>query len=222
MRGAPFRYCGHKVDSILFAVATDAQAAGTFKCHLVSVTIGFGRRDSGLWVEKQKIRRGQGPLQRGIILTINVLVLCTGNSARSILGEVLVNELGGDEVRAFSAGSHPVGQVNPGALDKLRREGHGTDGLASKSWDQFSGAGAPAIDVVITVCDNAAGEACPLWNGAPVTVHWGIPDPAADGDFETAYARLRRRVEAMLALPLAEMDAGERRDALARIHEEFS
>lgn len=155
-------------------------------------------------------------------MTINVLVLCTGNSARSILGEVLVNELGGDAFRAFSAGSHPVGQVNPGALEKLHREGHAIDRLASKSWDRFSGAGAPAIDVVITVCDNAAGEACPLWNGAPVTVHWGIPDPAVDGDFDAAYARLRRRVEAMLALPLAEMDASERSDALARIHETSS
>ena len=151
-------------------------------------------------------------------MAISILVLCTGNSARSILGEVLVNELGGDAFRAFSAGSHPVGQVNPGALEKLRSEGHATDGLASKSWDEFSGPGAPGIDVVITVCDNAAGEACPLWNGAPVTAHWGIPDPAADGDFNAAYARLRRRVEAMIDLPLAQMAAGERRDALTRIH----
>ena len=152
-------------------------------------------------------------------MAISVLVLCTGNSARSILGEVLVNELGGDAFRAFSAGSHPVGQVNPGALEKLRSEGHATDGLASKSWDEFSGPGAPGIDVVITVCDNAAGEACPLWNGAPVTAHWGIPDPAADGDFDAAYMRLRRRIEAMIALPLAQMDATERSDALTRIHE---
>ncbi|HSG96970.1 MAG TPA: arsenate reductase ArsC [Woeseiaceae bacterium] len=152
-------------------------------------------------------------------MAISVLVLCTGNSARSILGEVLVNELGGDAFRAFSAGSHPVGQVNPGALEKLRSEGHATDGLASKSWDEFSGPGAPGIDVVITVCDNAAGEACPLWNGAPVTAHWGIPDPAADGDFDAAYMRLRRRIEAMIALPLAQMDATERGDALTRIHE---
>jgi arsenate reductase len=152
-------------------------------------------------------------------MTINVLVLCTGNSARSILGEVLINELGGTAFRACSAGSHPVGQVNPGALNKLQAEGHATDGLASKSWDQFSGPGAPAIDIVITVCDNAAGEACPLWNGAPVSVHWGIPDPAADGDFDAAYARLRRRVEAMIDLPLAQMNVSERHDALTRIHE---
>ena len=151
-------------------------------------------------------------------MTTNVLVLCTGNSARSILGEVLINELGGDEFRAFSAGSHPVGQVNPGAIEKLRREGHSVDGLSSKSWDRFSGADAPPIDIVITVCDNAAGESCPLWNGAPVTAHWGIPDPAADGDFDAAYARLRRRVEAMLALPLDQLDSDGRAAALARIH----
>jgi len=153
-------------------------------------------------------------------MTINILVLCTGNSARSILGEVLVNELGPGRFRAFSAGSQPVGQVNPGALEKLAAQGHSTEGLSSKSWDRFSGGGAPQIDVVITVCDNAAGEACPLWHGSPVTVHWGIPDPAADGDFDSAYARLRGRIEAMLDLPLAQMDAAERREALSRIHEE--
>jgi len=151
-------------------------------------------------------------------MAINVLVLCTGNSARSILGEVLLNELGGGTVHAFSAGSHPVGHVNPGALRKLAEEGHSIAGLASKSWDRFSGPGAPFIDIVITVCDNAAGEACPWWNGAPVTVHWGIPDPARDGDFDTAYARLRRRVEAMLALPLDDLDAAGLKDALDRIH----
>ena len=153
-------------------------------------------------------------------MTTNILVLCTGNSARSILGEVLINELGGDRFRAFSAGSHPVGRVNPGALAKLAAAGHSTDGLSSKSWDQFSGSGAPDIDIVITVCDNAAGEACPLWSGSPVTVHWGIPDPAADDDFDSAYARLRGRVEAMLTLPIAEMNSAERREALSRIHKE--
>jgi arsenate reductase len=152
-------------------------------------------------------------------MTINVLVLCTGNSARSILGEVLINELGGAAVHAFSAGSQPVGRVNAGAIHKLRREGHHTDGLSSKSWDRFSGPEAPRIDIVITVCDNAAGEACPLWNGAPVTVHWGIPDPAADGDFDSAYARLRQRVEAMLRLPLTDMDASELGVELGRIHD---
>lgn len=151
-------------------------------------------------------------------MAINVLVLCTGNSARSILGEVLINELGAGRLRAYSAGSQPVGRVNPGALEKLEREGHATAGLESKCWDRFSGPGAPAIDIVITVCDNAAGETCPLWNGAPVTVHWGIPDPAADADFDAAYARLRNRIEAMVALPLEQLDATGRRQALARIH----
>ncbi len=149
---------------------------------------------------------------------MNILVLCTGNSARSILGEVLVNELGEGKLRAFSAGSHPVGRVNPGAIDKLRREGHVVDGLESKSWDRFSGDDAPPIDIVITVCDNAAGESCPIWNGAPVTVHWGIPDPAADGDFDGAYDRLRRRIEALVALPLAGMNAGEIATALEQVH----
>ena len=153
-------------------------------------------------------------------MTINVLVLCTGNSARSILAEVLINELGNGRLRAFSAGSHPVGQVNPGALEKLAEERHETAGLSSKSWDRFSGADAPPIDIVITVCDNAAGETCPLWNGAPVTVHWGIPDPAADGDFDAAYARLRRRVEAMIDLPLEDLDASARKHALQRVHVE--
>lgn len=151
-------------------------------------------------------------------MTINVLVLCTGNSARSILGEVLINELGKGRFRAFSAGSRPVGRVNPGALVKLDAEGHRIGGLRSKSWDEFSGADAPRIDIVITVCDNAAGESCPLWNGAPVTAHWGIPDPAADGDFDAAYLRLRKRVEALLALPVEGMSQGELGEALAAIH----
>jgi arsenate reductase len=152
-------------------------------------------------------------------MSINVLVLCTGNSARSILGEVLINELGRGRLQAFSAGSKPVGQVNPGALRKLEQEGHSTSGLESKSWDRFSGPDAPKIDIVITVCDNAAGESCPLWNGAPVSVHWGIPDPAADNDFDAAYARLRRRIEAMLELPLESLDAARLADALAGIHD---
>ena len=149
---------------------------------------------------------------------MNVLVLCTGNSARSILGEVLINELGGDKFHAYSAGSCPVGKVNPGALQKLRQEGHSVDGLASKSWDRFSSSDAPVIDIVITVCDNAAGESCPIWNGAPITVHWGISDPAADGDFDAAYARLRRRVEAMVALPVKDMAKAEVLAELQRIH----
>ncbi len=97
----------------------------------------------------------------------NILVLCTGNSARSILGEVLINELSGGEIQAFSAGSHPTGRVNPGAIEKLKKEGHNVEGLESKSWDRFSGDDAPAMNIVITVCDNAAGESCPIWNGSP-------------------------------------------------------
>ena len=151
-------------------------------------------------------------------MTINVLVLCTGNSARSILGEVLINELGQGRLRAWSAGSHPVGKVNPGALQKLEEQGHETAGLESKSWDRFSDADAVPVDIVITVCDSAASEACPVWNGAPVTVHWGIPDPAADGDFDAAYARLRGRVEAMLELPLEDLDAAGRKRELEQIH----
>ena len=149
---------------------------------------------------------------------MNILVLCTGNSARSILSEVLINELGGGELRAFSAGSHPTGLVNPGAIDKLRSKGHAVEGLESKSWDRFSGSGAAAVDLVITVCDNAAGESCPIWNGAPVNVHWGIPDPAVDGDFDSAYSRLRARIEAMLALPLKEMSKVEISNALIKVH----
>ena len=148
----------------------------------------------------------------------NILVLCTGNSARSILAEVLLNELGEGEIKAFSAGSQPVGQVNPGAIDKLKGSGHAVEGLASKSWDQFSGADAPTLDLVITVCDNAAGESCPIWNGAPATVHWGIPDPAADGDFDSAYRRLRTRIEALLQLPYRDLSGAELTAALEDVH----
>ncbi|MGI9247637.1 MAG: arsenate reductase ArsC [Woeseiaceae bacterium] len=153
---------------------------------------------------------------------MNVLVLCTGNSARSILGEVLINELSCGRLRAFSAGSHPVGCVNPGAVEKLQREGHSTEGLESKSWNEFTGDDVPLIDIVITVCDSASAESCPVWNGAPVTVHWGIPDPASDGDFDNAYSRLRWRIEEMLALPLSEMSEVEISIALDRVHESGS
>lgn len=156
---------------------------------------------------------------------MNVLFLCTGNSARSILAEVLLNELGEGRYKAYSAGSHPTGQVNPGALQKLVAAGHSIDGLASKSWDQFSGDAAPKIDIVITVCDSAAAESCPLWNGTPITVHWGIPDPAYYDDhearqaaFDIAYARLRRRIEGMLALS-PELAANDLRSALMKVHE---
>ena len=157
---------------------------------------------------------------------LNVLFLCTGNSARSILAEVLLNELGRGDYTAYSAGSAPAGVVNPGALAKLRAAGHSVGGLASKSWDEFSGNGAPAFDVVITVCDNAAGESCPIWNGSPVVVHWGIPDPAAfdAGEkrrkaFDRAYSQLKTRIEALLQLPHKKRTPAEFRAGLQRIHE---
>ena len=154
-----------------------------------------------------------------------VLFLCTGNSARSILAEAILNDLAKGRYVAHSAGSHPVGEVNPGALRKLATKGHSVEGLASKSWRQFSGAHAPDIDIVITVCDSAAGESCPIWNGSPVTVHWGIPDPAyfdseeaRDAAFDLAYARLRCRIEAMLALS-PDLAAKELEQALQQVHE---
>ena len=140
----------------------------------------------------------------------NVLFICTGNSARSILAEALMNHLGGGRFRAFSAGSHPTGRVNPSALSTLRRLHIPTDGLRSKSWDEFAQPSAPVLDFAFTVCDNAAGEVCPFWPGQPMTAHWGLPDPAAvEGSDEhrakafmdTAVA-LKRRIELMLALPL--------------------
>jgi len=138
-----------------------------------------------------------------------VLVLCTANSARSILAEALLAHLGAGRVRACSAGSNPRGAVNPWALDHLARRGLPTAGLRSKSWEEFAGPGAPAVDLVITVCDSAAAEPCPVWPGAPATAHWGIPDPAAaSGDesaMRVAFARtatlLERRIRALLALP---------------------
>lgn len=156
----------------------------------------------------------------------NVLFLCTGNSARSVLAEVLLNELGAGRFRAYSAGSNPTGTVNPGALKKLADKGHSTEGLSSKSWDVFSGPAAPDIDIVITVCDNAAGESCPVWNGSPVTAHWGIPDPAyfdaeeaRDAAFDLAYTRLRWRIEKLLELP-AGLGAEELQLALRQAHDE--
>jgi arsenate reductase len=156
----------------------------------------------------------------------NVLFLCTGNSARSILAEVLLNELGTGRYRAYSAGSRPSGTVNPGALEKLAAEGHATAGLESKSWDRFSSEEAPEFDIVITVCDNAAGESCPIWNGAPVTAHWGIPDPAYFDDqealetaFDLAYVRLRRRIEKMLALP-GDLEGADLQRALSGVHQQ--
>jgi len=135
---------------------------------------------------------------------LNVLFLCTGNSARSILAEALANHpaVGGGRLRGHSAGSHPRGQVHPLAIDTLRERGHPTDGLRSKSWDEFAAPAAPQMDVIVTVCDHAAAEPCPLWPGRPATEHWGMPDPAAvegsDDDrrraFRETYDALRRRI----------------------------
>lgn len=154
-----------------------------------------------------------------------MLVLCTGNSCRSILAEVLLNELGAGRVIAFSAGSHPAGAVNPGALAKLRQEGHAITDLRSKSWDEFASPDAPIIDIVITVCESASRESCPVWNATPITVHWGIPDPADATEarrpaaFDLAYQQLRTRIEQTLELPLRSLDTRHWKDALQRIHD---
>jgi arsenate reductase len=140
----------------------------------------------------------------------NVLFLCTGNSARSILAEALLNAQANGRFRAFSAGSRPAGRVNPFALELLEERGIATAGLRSKSWDEFAAPDAPDLHYVFTVCDNAAGEACPFWPGHPVTAHWGIPDPAtvegSDDDqrraFRIAFERLSARIGAFLRLPL--------------------
>jgi arsenate reductase (thioredoxin) len=142
---------------------------------------------------------------------LNVLFLCTGNSARSILAEAYLNHAGKGRFKAYSAGSHPGGKVNPFALELLASQGIDTAGVRSKSWDEFAKAGAPAIDLIFTVCDNAANEACPVWPGRPVTAHWGIADPAAvEGSddekrkaFRRAFSELSARIDAFLALGAA-------------------
>jgi arsenate reductase len=144
--------------------------------------------------------------------TYNVLFLCTGNSARSLIAESVLNKFGAGRFRAFSAGSFPKGDPHPMALEVLRHGNYPTDGLRSKSWDEFAAPGAPEIDFIFTVCDNAAGEMCPIWPGRPMTAHWGIEDPAAveeEGQqdaFSTALLSLRRRIELFLALPVQSID----------------
>lgn len=145
----------------------------------------------------------------------NVLFLCTGNSARSIMAEAILNHLGKGRFRAFSAGSHPAGRVNPFAIEQLQRASLPTDGFRSKNWSEFASPDAPQLNFVFTVCDNAAGEVCPVWPGQPMTAHWGIEDPAAvEGSdeekrraFSTAFAQLNRRISIFLSLPLAKLDA---------------
>lgn len=158
--------------------------------------------------------------------TFNVLVLCTGNSARSILAEALFNHLGAGRVRAYSAGSRPAGYVNPVALETLEKHGIPRPEARSKSWNEFARPGAPVMNFVFTVCDCAAREVCPTWPGRPVTARWGIPDPAhieplamRRAAFESAYAQLERRIKVFLALPLEILSAGEIQAAARRIHE---
>jgi arsenate reductase len=144
----------------------------------------------------------------------NVLFLCTGNSARSILAEAILNRLGRGRFKAFSAGSHPKGQVNPAALKLLAGMGYPTEDLRSKPWDVFAGPGAAPLDFVFTVCDDAAGEVCPVWPGQPMTAHWGLPDPAAvEGSeaqvalaFAEAYRVLNNRIGLFASLPIASLD----------------
>jgi len=155
----------------------------------------------------------------------HVLFLCTGNSARSIIAEVILNRLGAGKFKAYSAGSHPKGEVNPYAIQVLEALGYETAGLRSKSWEEFAGPGAPEFDFIFTVCDNAAGEACPVWPGRPITAHWGIPDPAAvKGSptqimltFNDTCRMLSLRIGAFASLPIDKLDAVSLRAELREI-----
>jgi arsenate reductase len=166
------------------------------------------------FIVQENLRPGCGG---GVLLmdnpTYNVLFLCTGNSARSIIAEALLNVMGKGRFRAYSAGSFPSGKVQPIAAEMAKAIGY-DEPLRSKSWDEFADANAPKMDFIITVCDNAAGEVCPVWPGQPVTAHWGVPDPAAVTEseearrqaFKAVWAMLRQRVELLLALPLDKLD----------------
>lgn len=146
--------------------------------------------------------------------TYNVLVLCTGNSARSIMAEALINTMGRGRFKAYSAGSHPGGTVNPFAIEQVKATGYPVDELRSKSWDEFATPGAPKMDFIVTVCDNAAGEMCPIWPGQPMTAHWGFEDPAAfEGTeaekrrvFEKTFRQIMNSVRVFVNLPLAMLD----------------
>ncbi len=144
----------------------------------------------------------------------NVLFLCTGNSARSVMAESILNQIGGGRFKAFSAGSHPAGKVNPYTIELLKLKDHSVDGLASKSWSVFEKADAPRMDMIITVCDNAAGEICPIWPGRPMTAHWGFEDPAAfegshdakTAKFNRIYIEIMARVRLLVNLPCDRLD----------------
>ncbi len=158
-------------------------------------------------------------------MSYNVLFLCTGNSARSILAEALLNHVGAGKFKAYSAGSHPAGKVNPHALQLLERMHIPAEGARSKAWDEFAQPGAPHLDFVFTVCDNAAGETCPIWPGQPMTAHWGVEDPAAEqGDdlaktnaFRQAFRVLEHRIRAFAALPVASLDKVRLKARIAEI-----
>ncbi len=157
--------------------------------------------------------------------TRNVLFLCTGNSARSILAEALMNHLGKGRFRAFSAGSHPTGNVNPYAIKLLENQGLPVEGLRSKSWDEFGTPDSPSLDFVFTVCDNATGEVCPFWPGQPITAHWGVEDPAAvEGDdaikmlaFRQAFRELENRIKIFVGMSLESLDKAEAKNKLDEI-----
>jgi arsenate reductase len=158
-------------------------------------------------------------------MSYSVLFLCTGNSARSIMAEAILRQLGQDRFRAYSAGSRPRGAVHPLAIEVLLEFGHPIDGLRSKNWEEFTGPGAPSLDCVITVCGRAGREACPLWNGPALQVHWAIADPVVDGEpealargrFRQTYRTLRGRIASLVALPVMEMNRSDLHDVLKAI-----
>lgn len=156
----------------------------------------------------------------------NVLFLCTHNSARSVMAEALLNTIGRERFHAFSAGSMPSGRVNPFAIEKVKTLGYLTENIRSKSWDEFVLPGAPKMDIIITVCGNAAGEACPVWPGHPATAHWGFPDPSVveGGDeekrkaFDQVFHAIRRRIELLVNLPVEKLERLALANELKRIH----